>query len=138
MVEINLTSNDVILNVKGNDHPFMLYRKAGVPVALSTDDEGIARIDLTHEYVRAAETYHLNYLDLKLMARTSLEHAFLPGASLWQSRTPERLDRPVTVCAGQLGRETPSGECAKFIAESQKAQQEWELERRLRAFEASF
>ena len=25
MVEVNLTSNDVILNVKGNEHPFMLY-----------------------------------------------------------------------------------------------------------------
>ena len=53
MVEVNLTSNDVILNVKDADHPFMLYRKAGVPVALSTDDEGVSRIDLTHEYVRA-------------------------------------------------------------------------------------
>ena len=138
MVEVNLTSNDVILNVKGSDHPFMLYRKYGVPVALSTDDEGVSRIDLTHEFVRAAETYPLSYLDLKLMVRTSLEHAFLPGASLWQSRTPERLDKPVAVCSGQLGQETPSGECAKFIAGSEKAQQEWELERRFRAFEASF
>ena len=29
MVEVNLTSNDVILNVKGNDHPFMLYARRG-------------------------------------------------------------------------------------------------------------
>jgi adenosine deaminase len=138
MVEINLTSNDVILNIKGNDHPFMLYRKYGVPVALSTDDEGVSRIDLTHEYVRAAETYPLSYLDLKAMARTSLEHAFLPGKSLWQLTTPETLNKPVLVCAGQLGRETPTGECARLIAGSEKAQQEWELERRFRLFEASF
>lgn len=138
MVEINLTSNDVILNVKGSDHPFMLYRKYGVPVALSTDDEGVSRIDLTHEYVRAAQTYPLSYFDFKLMVRTSIEHAFLPGASLWQSMTPEKLDKPVDVCAGQLGRDTPEGECAKFVAESEKAQQQWELERRFRAFEASF
>jgi adenosine deaminase len=34
-------------------HPFATYRKFGVPVALSTDDEGISRIDLTHEFLRA-------------------------------------------------------------------------------------
>ena len=56
MVEINLTSNDVILGIKGKHHPFSFYRKFGVPVALSTDDPGIERIDLTHEYVRAVES----------------------------------------------------------------------------------
>ncbi len=138
MVEINLTSNDVILNVKGKDHPFMLYRKYGVPVALSTDDEGVSRIDLTHEYQRAAETYPLSYRDLKEMARTSLEHAFLPGDSLWERTTPEILGRPVAVCAGQVGRQTPSGACAQFMAGSEKAQQQWELERRFQTFEESF
>jgi adenosine deaminase len=61
MVEINLTSNDVILGVRGSDHPLPLYLKHGVPVALSTDDEGVSRIDLTHEYVRAAEDFALDY-----------------------------------------------------------------------------
>jgi adenosine deaminase len=138
MVEINLTSNDVILNIRGDDHPFMLYRKAGVPVALSTDDEGVSRIDLTHEYVRAAATYPLSYRDLKLMARTSIEHSFLPGASLWERVTPERLDTPVAACRGQLGAESPAGACAAFVHSSQKATQEWELERRFHMFEASF
>ncbi len=31
MIEINLTSNDGILGIKGADHPLPLYRKAGVP-----------------------------------------------------------------------------------------------------------
>jgi adenosine deaminase len=78
MVEINLTSNDVILNTKGADHPLPLYRLYHVPVALSTDDEGVSRIDLTHEYVRAAMTYPLTYGDLKQMVRTGIEHSFLP------------------------------------------------------------
>jgi adenosine deaminase len=138
MVEVNLTSNDVILNVKGNDHPFTLYRRAGVPVALSTDDEGVSRIDLTHEYVRAADTYPLSYRDLKLMVRTSIEHSFLPGDSLWERVTPERLETPVAACRGQLGTETPAGECAAVVHGSEKAQQEWELERRFHVFEASF
>jgi len=136
MIEINLTSNDVILNVKGEDHPFMLYRKLGVPVALSTDDEGVSRIDLTHEYVRAAVTYPLSYHDFKLMVRTSIEHSFLPGASLWVRVTPEKLETPIAACRGQLGAEKPTGACATLVTASEKASQEWELERRFHAFES--
>jgi adenosine deaminase len=138
MVEINLTSNDVILNIKGDDHPFMLYRRAGVPVALSTDDEGVSRIDLTHEFVRAADTYPLSYRDLKLMVRASMEHSFLSGASIWERLTPERLDMPVAACRGQLGLASPTGACATLVRSSEKAAQEWELERRFHLFEASF
>ncbi|HEY6445478.1 MAG TPA: adenosine deaminase [Acidobacteriaceae bacterium] len=138
MVEINLSSNDVILNVKGDEHPFMLYRKMGVPVALSTDDEGVSRIDLTHEYVRAADTYPLSYRDLKLMARTSIEHSFLPGGSLWERVTPEKLETPVAACRGQLGAAEAAGACATLVRGSEKARQEWELERRFHTFEASF
>jgi adenosine deaminase len=138
MVEVNLTSNDVILNIKGEDHPFEIYRKYGVPIALSTDDEGVSRIDLTHEYVRAAVTYPLTYRDFKKMVRTSIEHSFLPGASLWQQSVPETLDKPVEACASQLGQETPTALCAELISGSEKAQQQWELEHRFHTFEASF
>ncbi|HMD19767.1 MAG TPA: hypothetical protein VKH40_05570 [Alloacidobacterium sp.] len=138
MVEVNLTSNDVILNIKGDNHPFMLYRKFGVPVALSTDDEGVSRIDLTHEYVRAAVTYPLTYRDFKQMARTGIEHIFLPGDSLWQSSTPEKLDQPAAQCRGQLGKDTPTGACATLVRSSEKAQQQWELEHRFHIFEAQF
>jgi len=136
MVEINLTSNDVILGISGKNHPVPIYRKFGVPVALSTDDEGVSRIDLTHEYVRAVETYSLTYADLKQMVRTSLEHDFLPGASLW--REPDAFTRPVAACSAEfLGAEKPSATCAAFLKSSEKAQQQWELERRFRAFEST-
>ena len=62
--------------------PLPIYRRFGVPVALSTDDEGVSRIDMTHEYVRAVETYGLRYADLKQMVRTSMEHSFLAGREL--------------------------------------------------------
>ncbi len=137
MVEINLTSNDVILGVRGEDHPFPIYRKFHVPVALSTDDEGVSRIDMTHEYVRAAETYALSYADLKQMVRTGLEHDFLPGASLW--REPDAFARAAAACsADPLGTAKPSAPCAAFLDSSEKAQQQWELERRFREFEAGF
>ena len=77
LVEICLTSNDVILGVRGAQHPLPAYMRYAVPVALATDDQGVARSDMTHEYLRAAETYGLTYADLKHMAQQSLEHSFL-------------------------------------------------------------
>jgi adenosine deaminase len=135
MVEISLTSNDVILGVSGKDHPFSIYRMFQVPVALATDDEGVSRINLTNEYFRAVQTYALKYPDLKQMVRTSIEHSFLPGPSLWHDR--DVFKQPASECAKDtLGTETPSGPCASFLASSEKARQQWGLERRFRAFEA--
>ncbi|HEX2201867.1 MAG TPA: hypothetical protein VHG91_01145 [Longimicrobium sp.] len=91
MVEINLTSNDVILGVRGADHPLRAYRAAGVPVALSTDDEGVARSDMTREYLRAVQDQGLDYPALKEMARTSLRHAFAPAGV--RARLQRRLER---------------------------------------------
>jgi adenosine deaminase len=137
MVEINLTSNDGILGISGKDHPLPVYRKYHVPVSLSTDDEGVSRIDMTHEYVRAAETYALSYEDLKQMVRTGLEHIFLPGASLW--REPDTFTSPAAACGGDsLGAAKPSAACTNFLQSSDKARQQWELERRFREFEAGF
>src|SRR5205807_1088714 len=61
LVEINLTSNALILGVSGDEHPLAAYMKYGVPVALSTDDEGVARSDMTHEYLRAVLDQKLSY-----------------------------------------------------------------------------
>jgi adenosine deaminase len=137
MVEINLSSNEAILGVEGDAHPFPVYRSVHVPVALSTDDEGVSRIDLTHEYVRAALDYSLTYPDLKKLARTGMEHDFLPGASLWARQDDFRV--PVDACKGQaLGDENPTEACKTLLDKSEKAAAEWELERRFRKFEAKF
>jgi adenosine deaminase len=139
MTEINLTSNDVILNVKGADHPLPMYRLYHVPVALSTDDEGVSRINLTHEYVRAAMTYPLTYGDFKQMVRTGLEHSFLPGESLWEQPGPwETYTRPRAVCRPQLGNEHASGACASFLENSEKARQQFDLEHHFQVFESTF
>jgi adenosine deaminase len=136
MVEINLTSNDVILSVKGKDHPLSLYRAAHVPVALSTDDEGVSRIDITHEYEKAVEEQGLGYLELKNMARASLEHSFIPGESLWA--TPDNFVRRKVACAAPITpRSTPAPVCAALLKSSDRAAEQWELERRFAAFESS-
>jgi adenosine deaminase len=132
LVEICLTSNDVILGVKGDDHPLPVYMKYGVPVALATDDEGVSRSDLTHEYWRAVGTYEfLTYEDLKRMARLSLEHSFLPGESLWMDAKSFRV---VSACVGSLGGKT-SAACQKFLDGSERALVQWRLEAELEKFE---
>lgn len=129
-VEINLTSNDTILGVRGARHPLALYRAAGVPVVLSTDDEGVSRSDMTNEYLRAATEQGLRYADLKQIARASLEYAFLPGASLWQDgRIGER--------AGPCGDGPASPACAAMLAASDKARAQWRLEDEFTRFEQS-
>jgi hypothetical protein len=134
LVEINLTSNDVILGVRGKAHPFETYRRFGVPVTLSTDDEGVERIDLTREYLRAALTYDLSYDDLKALARNSLEYAFLSGDSLWRSVRPFAL---ADACAATpLGAADPPPSCRALLTASERARQQWRLEADFAAFEA--
>jgi hypothetical protein len=135
LVEICLTSNDVILNVTGDRHPLPVYLKYGVPVALATDDEGVSRGDITHEYQRAAETYHFSYLDLKKFARNSLEYSFLPGRSLWwnhSARKAKECDRDTAFA------KAPSSGCQVFLSENPKARQQWALEKAFAEFESKF
>ena len=112
LVEINLTSNEDVLGVSGKNHPFPVYRKFGVPVALSTDDEGIERIDLTREYVRVS------------------------GVSLWAGPDFARL---ADACGGDVaGADKASSASETFLKGSEKAEQQWELEKRFQAFEGGF
>ncbi|MFT7460214.1 MAG: adenosine deaminase [Planctomycetota bacterium] len=135
MVEINLTSNDVILGVKDDEHPFNAYRKYKVPMALSTDDEGVSRIDLTHEYQRAVETYDLSYEDLKYYSRNALTYSFLAGESLIDY---SRRNAYVSQCASSKpGKEAASASCSRYLQDNEKARWQWLLEERFRDFENS-
>jgi adenosine deaminase len=131
LVEICLTSNDSILGVSGQNHPFPIYRKYGVPVALSTDDQGVSRSDMTQEYVRAVQTYGLNYADLKQMSRQSLEHSFLPGDSLWSDTKDFKLAASCTTSDAK-----PAAACQKLLDTSEKARVQWALEKAYADLEA--
>jgi adenosine deaminase len=136
-VEINLTSNDQILDVSGDEHPLPIYMKYGVPVAISSDDEGVARSNMTHEYVRAVTGYHLPYTELKRTTRQSIEHSFLPGESLWAET--KIIFRPGAACAADvLGADKPSAGCAKFLAANERAREQWKLETEFARFEKRF
>nr|WP_237555325.1 adenosine deaminase [Streptomyces sp. SID4948] len=135
-VEVPFSSNAQILGVKGADHPFTTYRAYGVPVVLATDDPGVSRIDITHEYAYAARTYALHYPELKDLSRASLEYAFLPGRSLWAARGRYTVTGP---CAqDRPGAARPGTACAGFLAGSPKATLEWHEEAAFAAFEQRY
>ncbi|MGM0610179.1 MAG: adenosine deaminase family protein [Thermodesulfobacteriota bacterium] len=126
-----LTSNDIILNLSGDRHPLNLYREHGVPVVLSTDDMGVARSDLTNEYMRAFMEQGLGYKELKNVSRNSLQYSFLPGESLWA----DYQSKIITPVCGNEDISRPGKACITFLETNAKAAAQWEHERRLKLFE---
>ena len=138
LVEINLTSSEAILGITGDRHPIRAYLKHNVPVALSTDDEGVARIDLTHEYQRAVETYDLGYDDLKYLSRNALAYSFLPGKSLLASTRTGKIVEQCDYQDADADSEAKMEMCLEFMFRNDKAKLQSELERRFMEFEANY
>jgi adenosine deaminase/adenosine deaminase CECR1 len=90
-VEVNLTSNEFINGVSGANHPVTLYRKHGVPFVISTDDAGVTRHDLSHEYMLFASRYKPGYAEVKKLSYDSVRYAFLPDAQ--KQRLMRQLDQ---------------------------------------------
>jgi hypothetical protein len=133
MVEICLSSNDLILGISGARHPLATYIEYGVPVALATDDEGVARSEISMEYLKAAEDQGLGYVQLKTMARNSLQYAFIAGESLWSDG---RKFTPVGQCARDVAdMKLTSESCRQFLAANEKSRLQWQLEQDFNAFE---
>lgn len=77
-IEINLSSNEFILKVKENRHPFSMYKDFGVPIVISTDDAGILRTNLTEQYVLLAKRYpQVSYKDIKEYVFNSIHYSFI-------------------------------------------------------------
>ena len=133
LVEICLTSNDVILGISKEQHPLATYMQYGVPVALATDDEGVSRSEISREFLKAADEQGLGYVQLKTMARNSLQYAFLPGGSLWSDA---RKFVAAPQCRSDVQSMTlVSDGCRQLLAGSEKASLQWKLEKDFRAFE---
>lgn len=129
-VEINISSNDIILGVTGSGHPLPLYLAAGVPVTLSSDDPGISRADLTQEYVRAVNELGVLYSELKQISRNSLTYSFLEGESIWEKDGITRRK----VCDVPL--DAHGAACGKLLEGSARAREQWRLEKALADYEA--
>jgi len=129
LVEIMFTSNAQILGVAGASHPFESYREFGVPIAFSTDDEGVSHADYTDEWIYGFLQYQLTGNDLQNLARESLEHSFISGGSLWANIGASQV---VNQCAGiPPDSEILPEPCKSFLAGSAKASAQWDLEARL-------
>jgi len=84
LVEINLTSNAVILGVEGPDHPFETYLAAGVPLTLSTDDEGVSPKRITVNLAPADLAKEGSHFDLPIALGLLAAMDVLPGDTLGQ------------------------------------------------------
>jgi adenosine deaminase len=136
MVEINLVSNAEILGIEGRHHPLPLYMKHKVPVALSTDDEGVLRTNLTDQYKKAVSAYGFSYSAIKNLVRNSIAYSFLPGQGLWSD---DNYQHVVGACKNDsLGDNTVSDTCKRFLNENEKADLQWQLEKRFSLFEANY
>jgi hypothetical protein len=136
LVEICLSSNDSILGISGSQHPLATYLQYGVPVALATDDEGVSRSEISREFLKAAQEQGLGYIQLKTMARNSLQYAFIAGSSLWKDG---RKFQPVAQCAQDVPvLKLSSPACRKYLEGSEKATLQWKLEDDFRSFERAF
>ena len=136
LVEVNVTSAEVILGVEGKEHPYELYKEYGVPMALSTDDEGVSRIDITNEYQKAVSWFDLEYAELKELSRNSLQYSFLSGDSLFAEYSEVRV---VSECRQDYkDGHDPGRRCRAFLEANDRAAEQWSLERRFEEFESQF
>ncbi len=77
-VEINLESNEVILERTPENHPISLYKSNGVPFSISTDDEGVLRTNLTNQYMLLTKYLpDITYSEVKEIVYNSLRYSFL-------------------------------------------------------------
>ena len=133
-VEINLTSNDVILGISGAEHPFETYLEYGVPLTISTDDEGVSRIDLTNEYSRAITEYDLDYKTIRSLSRNAIQYSFLQGAPLFKDTLTGEV---IEECSEDknISEEILTDRCRHFLSTSSKATLQWKLEQKISLFE---
>ncbi|SDP15491.1 adenosine deaminase [Actinopolyspora xinjiangensis] len=137
-VEVPLTSNCQILRVCGSEeHPLPDYMAHDVPYALATDDPGVSRSDITAQYSRAATEFGLSYSQLKASARTSLEHAFIQGESLWAKPGSRRM-KPVCASDTPGFGKADTAACAELLSGSPKAKLQWRQEAAFHAFETYY
>lgn len=80
-IEINLYSNYRLqVNEDFSKHPFLDFLRLGLPISLSTDDEGMFVTDITNEYKIAITYTDITHDELKQMAFNSIETAFADDA----------------------------------------------------------
>ena len=90
--ELNLVSNEFILGIKNDAHPIALYKKAGVPIVICSDDAGVLRSDLTEQFVLLAARYkNISYKDIKKFVFNSIDYSFIKESDV-KNKIKNRLE----------------------------------------------
>ncbi len=99
-VEINLTSNQFILGVQGSEHPYQIYADYGVPLVISTDDSGVSRNNLSHEYMLLASRYKPSYEQIKSYVYNSIKYSFMSDKD--KAMVTKRVNQRFAVFEGEM------------------------------------
>jgi adenosine deaminase len=76
-IEINLVSNYRLSAINSyKEHPFLDFLRLGLPVSLSTDDEGIFETTISTECEKAIKYFDIEYSEFKKMSYNSIKHSF--------------------------------------------------------------
>lgn len=126
-------STELILGFDPSELPLPKYLSHHVPVAISTDDEGVFRTNLTEQFANVVSTYSLSYATVKNLVRNSIAYSFLPGRGLWSDDQYQHL---VPACQHEQVGDIHLGDtCKHYLAANEKAQTQWQLEQRFAEFE---
>lgn len=137
-VEICLTSNEIILGVKGKEHPFSLYKKYNVPMIICTDDEAVSRTNITKEYLKAVKNFNLTYDDLKNLSRNGIEYSFLEGEGLFVDGDYENMREEFKNISSLEEWKERFAEYKEFIMQNEKLKRQIELEISFLIFEQNY
>tara|TARA_B110000211_G_C14066579_1_gene547940 strand:+ start:203 stop:1729 length:1527 start_codon:yes stop_codon:yes gene_type:complete len=77
-VEININSNHhlSVHDKFSSPHPFLKFLRLGIPVSLSTDNDGIFDTDISKECIAAVSTTDVSYAELQAMSYNSISTSF--------------------------------------------------------------
>jgi adenosine deaminase len=91
-IEINLTSNEFILDVVDDLHPVEVYHNYEIPMVICTDDEGVLRSSITEQYVLLRNRYDLSYMDIKELVYNSIRYSFIKQEEI-KNKLLNKLDK---------------------------------------------
>jgi adenosine deaminase len=86
--------------------------------------------------LKAAQEQGLGYIQLKMLARNSLQYAFISGGSLWSNDDRGQKLVSVAQCARDIAQmKLSSSGCRQYVEGSEKAKLQWQLEEDFKTFE---
>ncbi|MEL6143390.1 MAG: adenosine deaminase, partial [Bacteroidota bacterium] len=95
VIEINLSSNKNSVGVMGEDHPYLIYKKYGIPMVISTNNSGVFRNNLSQQFMLLATQYQPSYAGLKRYVYNSIRYSFLSEEE--KAKQKELLDEKFVV-----------------------------------------